>query len=121
MKLVSVNVGLPREVEWNGKIIRTSIWKTPVECRVRVNALNVEGDQQSDLSLHGGRDKAVYVYASEHYPYTLNIAAAVFRAFESERFQTQESYALRLGFAPFNLGRRNWCRTFIAHKSSFVD
>ena len=69
MKLVSVSVGLPLEVEWNGKIIRTSIWKTPVEGRVRVNALNVEGDQQSDLSVHGGRDKAVYVYPSEHYLY----------------------------------------------------
>ncbi len=69
MKLLSVNVGLPREVEWNGRMIRTSIFKTPVEGRVRVRKLNLEGDQQSDLSVHGGIDKAVYVYPSEHYSF----------------------------------------------------
>jgi len=69
MKLLSVNVGLPREVEWNGKIIRTSIFKAPVSGRVRVAKLNLEGDQQSDLSVHGGIDKAVYAYPSEHYPF----------------------------------------------------
>ena len=69
MKLLSVNVGLPREIEWNGKIVRTSIFKQPVEGRVRVSTLNVEGDQQSDLTVHGGPDKAVYAYPSEHYPF----------------------------------------------------
>ena len=69
MKLVSVNVGLPRELDWRGRKVRTSIWKTPVEGRVRVNRLNLEGDQQSDLSVHGGAEKAVYVYPSEHYAY----------------------------------------------------
>jgi MOSC domain-containing protein YiiM len=69
MKVLSVNVGLPRELEWKGKIVRTSIFKEPVTGRVRVSTLNVEGDQQSDLTLHGGRDKAVYVYPSEHYPF----------------------------------------------------
>ena len=69
MKLLSVNVGLPREVEWNGKIIRTSIFKEPVSGRVRVAKLNLKGDQQSDLSVHGGIDKAVYAYPSEHYPF----------------------------------------------------
>src|SRR6266516_6613860 len=69
MKLLSVNVGLPREVEWKGKIVRTSIFKTPVPGRVRVDKLNLEGDQQSDLSVHGGIDKAVYAYPSEHYPF----------------------------------------------------
>ena len=67
MKLLSVNVGLPREVEWKGKIVRTSIFKAPVLGRVRVAKLNLEGDQQSDLTVHGGIDKAVYVYPSEHY------------------------------------------------------
>ena len=67
MKLLSVNVGLPREVEWKGKIVRTSIFKAPVPGRVRVAKLNLEGDQQSDLSVHGGIDKAVYAYPSEHY------------------------------------------------------
>jgi len=67
MKLLSVNVGLPRDVEWRGKTVRTSIFKEPVEGRVRVRQLNLEGDRQSDLSVHGGIDKAVYAYPSEHY------------------------------------------------------
>jgi MOSC domain-containing protein YiiM len=69
MKLLSVNVGLPREIEWKGKIVRTSIFKESVVGRVRVGKLNVEGDQQSDLTVHGGIDKAVYAYPSEHYPF----------------------------------------------------
>jgi MOSC domain-containing protein YiiM len=69
MKLLSVNVGLPREVEWKGKIVRTSIFKTPVVGRVQVAKLNVNGDQQSDLTVHGGIDKAVYAYPSEHYSF----------------------------------------------------
>jgi MOSC domain-containing protein YiiM len=69
MKLVSVNVGVPREVEWNGKRVLTSIWKDPVVGPVRVGTLNLDGDRQSDLSVHGGADKAVYVYPSEHYAY----------------------------------------------------
>jgi MOSC domain-containing protein YiiM len=69
MKLLSVNVGLPREIEWKRKLIRTSIFKAPVLGRVRVSQLNLEGDQQSDLSVHGGIDKAVYGYPSEHYPF----------------------------------------------------
>ena len=69
MKLLSVNVGLPREIEWRGKLVRTSIFKAPVPGRVRVAALNLENDEQSDLSVHGGVDKAVYVYPSEHYPF----------------------------------------------------
>jgi MOSC domain-containing protein YiiM len=68
-QLLSVNVGLPREVDWHGRVVRTSIWKDPIEGPVRVGALNLEGDQQSDLSVHGGREKAVYVYPSEHYGY----------------------------------------------------
>jgi MOSC domain-containing protein YiiM len=69
VELVSVNVGLPRDVEWHGRPIRTSIWKSPVEGHVTVTSLNLEGDQQSDLSVHGGEEKAVYVYPSEHYEY----------------------------------------------------
>lgn len=69
MKLVSVNVGLPREVDWRGRKVRTSIWKTPVAGRVRVNRLNLEGDRQSDLSVHGGAEKAIYAYPCEHYEY----------------------------------------------------
>src|SRR5438874_10185814 len=67
MKLLSVNVGLPREIEWKEKIVRTSIFKAPVTRQVRVAKLNLKGDQQSDLTVHGGIDKAVYAYPSEHY------------------------------------------------------
>ena len=69
MKLISVSVGRPRQVTWRGKSVKTSIWKTPVEGAVRVTTLNLQGDERSDLSVHGGADKAVYVYPSEHYAY----------------------------------------------------
>jgi MOSC domain-containing protein YiiM len=69
MKLISVNAGLPSEIRWNGKTVTTSIWKEPVSGPARVSALNLEGDRQADLSVHGGADKAVYVYPSEHYGY----------------------------------------------------
>jgi MOSC domain-containing protein YiiM len=69
MKVISINVGLPREVQWHGKTVLTSIFKAPVSGPVRVRRLNLEGDQQSDLSVHGGVDKAVYAYPAEHYPF----------------------------------------------------
>src|SRR5262249_27687134 len=69
MKLLSISVGLPSEVEWPGKTVRTSIFKVPVSNRVRVRQLNLEGDQQSDISVHGGIGKAVYAYPSEHYAF----------------------------------------------------
>jgi MOSC domain-containing protein YiiM len=69
VKVVSVNVGRPRRVEWGGRQVRSAIWKAPVAGRVRVTRLNLEGDKQSDLRVHGGPDKAVYVYPSEHYAY----------------------------------------------------
>ena len=69
MRLLSVNVGSPRQIEWKGKLVRTSIFKSPKEGPVRVSKLNLEGDEQSDLSVHGGVDKAVYAYPSEHYPF----------------------------------------------------
>lgn len=69
MKLISINVGLPREIVVGGRSVRTSIWKYPVHGRIRVSTLNLDGDQQSDLSVHGGIDKAVYLYPSEHYSY----------------------------------------------------
>ncbi len=67
MRVVSLNVGLPREIEWRGQSVRTSIFKTPIDRRLRVTTLNLEGDEQSDLSVHGGVDKAVYAYPFEHY------------------------------------------------------
>src|SRR5947209_13446135 len=69
MKLLSINVGLPQEIDWRGESVRTSIFKAPVGERVHVTRLNVEGDRQSDLSVHGGSDKAVYAYPSEHYAF----------------------------------------------------
>jgi len=69
MRLLSLSTGLPREVDLRGRKVRTSIFKASTDRRLRVTALNVEGDQQSDLSVHGGADKAVYVYPSEHYAY----------------------------------------------------
>ncbi len=69
MKIVSVNVGLPRPVSWRGRRIMTGIYKDPVEGRVRVRRTNLDGDRQADLSVHGGPDKAVYVYPFEHYPF----------------------------------------------------
>jgi len=69
MKVMSVNVGVPREIEWRGEVVRTSIFKAPVAGRVRVGRLNIQGDQQSDLTVHGGTGKAVYAYPSEHYAY----------------------------------------------------
>ena len=69
MRLISVNVGLPREVSWQGGTVTTGIFKQPVAGRVRVRQLNLDGDRQADLDVHGGPSKAVYVYPSEHYPY----------------------------------------------------
>ena len=68
MKLISVNVGLPREVAWNGGVT-TGIFKQPVAGPIRVERLNLVGDKQADLSVHGGPNKAVYAYPMEHYGY----------------------------------------------------
>jgi MOSC domain-containing protein YiiM len=69
MRLVSVNVGLPREVLWKGRMVSTSIFKDPVAGRVAVHRLNLEGDRQADLTVHGGPEKAIYVYPAEYYMY----------------------------------------------------
>src|SRR5918995_1606819 len=70
MKLLSLNVGLPRDVAWRGRTVRTAIFKSPVDGRRRVRRLNVDGDGQADLVGHGGEHRAVYVYdrsAYEHW------------------------------------------------------
>ena len=69
MKLISVNTGRPRDVIVNGRVVRTSIWKSPRRGRLHVTTLNIDGDEQSDLTVHGGTYKAVYCYPSEHYEY----------------------------------------------------
>lgn len=68
-KIISVNVGLPRLAMWRGATVSTGIFKKPVKGRVMLRRLNLDGDRQSDLSVHGGPDKAVYAYPSEHYDY----------------------------------------------------
>jgi MOSC domain-containing protein YiiM len=65
--VLSVNVGLPREVRWRGKPVTTGIFKEPVAGRVALRRLNLDGDRQADLRVHGGPDKAVYAYPSEFY------------------------------------------------------
>lgn len=67
MKLISINVGLPRNVTWQGRMVTTGIFKEPVAGRVRLRRLNLDGDRQADLRVHGGEHKAVYAYPSEHY------------------------------------------------------
>jgi ferredoxin-NADP reductase/MOSC domain-containing protein YiiM len=68
-RLLSVNVGLPREVTWNGKTVRTAVWKLPVERRRMVRTLNIDGDAQADLAGHGGEQRAVFVYQMDSYHY----------------------------------------------------
>jgi MOSC domain-containing protein YiiM len=72
MKIVSLNVGLPREVLWHGISVTTGIFKEPVAGRVRLRKLNLDGDRQADLTVHGGKYKAVYCYSLSHYDYWKN-------------------------------------------------
>src|SRR5271170_4246468 len=68
-RLLSVNVGLPRDVAWNGKTVRTAIWKSPVTGRRMVRKLDIDGDAQGDLAGHGGEHRAVFVYQMDSYHY----------------------------------------------------
>ena len=68
-RLLSVNVGLPRDVTWNGKTVRTSVWKSPVSGRRMVRKLDIDGDAQADLAGHGGEQRAVFVYQMDSYHY----------------------------------------------------
>ncbi len=143
MKLISVNVGLPREITvGGGKTVRTSIWKSPVQGRVHVSTLNLDGDQQSDLSVHGGVDKAVYLYPSEHYSYwrtqlpDVELSWGAFgENFTSEGIleaQTKVGDRIRVGSAEFmvtqprmpcfklgiRFNRRDMVKRFLASKRS---
>jgi ferredoxin-NADP reductase/MOSC domain-containing protein YiiM/ferredoxin len=71
-RLLSVNVGLPRDVAWRGKTVHTAVWKTPVQGRRMTRRLNVDGDGQGDLAGHGGEHRAVFVYQIESYRYWQN-------------------------------------------------
>ncbi|MGB7586214.1 MAG: MOSC and FAD-binding oxidoreductase domain-containing protein [Terriglobales bacterium] len=68
-RVLSVNVGLPRDVTWNGKAVRTSVWKSPVTGRRMVRKLDIDGDAQADLAGHGGEQRAVFVYQTDSYHY----------------------------------------------------
>src|SRR5258708_30749464 len=69
MKLVSVNAGVEREVSWHGRMVTTAIFKEPIKGRVGLRKLNLDGDRQADLTVHGGEHKAVYCYLLAHYDY----------------------------------------------------
>lgn len=91
MRILSICVGQPRVVEWQGRSVETSIFKSPVTGTVTARRLNLDGDRQSDLTVHGGAAKAVYAYPSEHYPYwrgELPDADLAFGAF-GENFTTE--------------------------------
>ena len=83
MKVISVNIGLPREIFYEVRMIRTGIFKVPIAGRARVGALNIDGDQQADLSVHGEPSKAIYAYPSEHYEYWRKELANVELAWDS--------------------------------------
>ena len=67
LRLLSLNVGVPRQVTFQGQLVNTAIFKEPIQGRIRLQKLNLEGDKQADLTVHGGEDKAVYAYPAEHY------------------------------------------------------
>ena len=69
MKIISLNVGRPRLVVWDGQSVSTGIYKAPVEGRVMLRTLNLDGDRQADLNVHGGPTKAAYAYPAEHYDF----------------------------------------------------
>jgi len=68
-RLLSVNVGFPRDIAWRGKTVHTAIWKEPIQGRRMVRRLNIDGDGQGDLQGHGGEQRAVFVYQIESYRY----------------------------------------------------
>jgi MOSC domain-containing protein YiiM len=68
-KVISLNVGLPRTVYFRGQAVTTGIFKEPIKGRIKLRRLNLDGDKQADLTVHGGPDKAVYAYPAEHYDY----------------------------------------------------
>jgi len=67
MKLISLNVGFPRQVTFRGELVTTGIFKEPIHHRTKLRKLNLDGDKQADLTVHGGVDKAVYSYPEYHY------------------------------------------------------
>jgi len=73
MKILSINVSQPKKIKYKNKTLYTSIYKAPVNKKLKINKLGLEGDKQADLSAHGGKEKAVYAYSYEHYKYWGNL------------------------------------------------
>ena len=101
MRVLSLNVGMPREVLWGGRQVRTGIFKQPVAGRVAVRTLGIDGDGQANLRVHGGVSKAVYIYPYEHYAYwqdRLDLDEIEFGAF-GENLTTEglEERTIRVG------------------------
>jgi len=101
MKLISIQVGRPRKVRWRGMTVSTGIFKKPVSGRIMLRRDNLDGDKQADLRVHGGWDKAVYVYPSEHYAYWRQELPGMELAYGSfgENFTTEglDESSVRLG------------------------
>ncbi len=138
MKLDEISVGLPKEIEWQGKKVKTSIFKSPVTGSKKVSFTNIAGDKQSDLKVHGGLTRAVNVYASEHYGYwkkelgvselpwgyfgeNLNISGGMFETeiYVGDRFAigTVEFEAMQPRFPCYKLGMKMgdnaWVKKFL--------
>jgi len=107
VQLLSVNVGLPRDVLWRGRTLRTAIFKRAVDGPVPARGHNLAGDAQADLSVHGGADKAVYAYPSEHYPFwrdELGVATLPWGAF-GENLSTEGLLEAEVGIGDrFRIG-----------------
>lgn len=89
-RIVAINVGVPRTVEWFGRKVRTAIWKSPISGPVAVAGVNLAGDDQADRRVHGGPDKAVYAYAAEDYRWWQEeLGADVLPATFGENFTTE--------------------------------
>ena len=77
MRVISVNVGLPKTIVWKGHPVLSGIFKEPVEGRITALRLNLEGDRQADLSVHGGPEKAIYAYPAEHYDFWRSLLSEI--------------------------------------------
>ena len=109
--LISVQVAVPRTVKLDDNEISTGIFKMPVEKRLQMRTLNLDGDQQADLSVHGGRDKAVYAYASEHYAYwKKELPGAALPWARSEKTSQPRAFwrVMCASEIALRLGRRKW-------------
>lgn len=89
-RIVSVNVGGIRQVEWQGRSVATGIWKSPVDGRIALRGVNFAGDDQADRTVHGGPDKAVYAYAREDYDYWRGTGMGVESAMFGENLTTED-------------------------------